>query len=115
MESHFLGKKLINCTHVIEPSTVTFANLFNLMPDSEGKTDGYVEVRACDTRNHNAESSIRPDATGFRKCVFSMPCDVGTHIDAPAHWFKDGRAIHELTLEELSSKGAVIDVQDKVA
>jgi hypothetical protein len=24
---------------------------------------------------------------GYQKCVFRLACDVGTHIDAPAHWF----------------------------
>jgi kynurenine formamidase len=40
-----------------------------------------------------------------------MPCDVGTHIDSPAHWYKGARDISQLTLDELTAPGAVIDCQ----
>eukprot|EP00656_Telonema_subtile_P024995 TRINITY_DN27132_c0_g1_i1.p1 TRINITY_DN27132_c0_g1~~TRINITY_DN27132_c0_g1_i1.p1 ORF type:complete len:186 (-),score=46.29 TRINITY_DN27132_c0_g1_i1:241-798(-) len=43
-----------------------------------------------------------------------MPCDVGTHIDSPSHWFVGKRDVSELTLEELTAAGAVLDVTEKV-
>ena len=39
-----------------------------------------------------------------------MACDVGTHIDSPAHWFANGRSISDIPIEELACPGAVIDV-----
>lgn len=41
-----------------------------------------------------------------------MACDVGTHIDAPSHWFPDGRDISQLKPEELICPGVVIDISD---
>ena len=37
----------------------------------------------------------------------------GTHLDAPAHWYKGARGISDLTPEELFAHGAVIDVRGK--
>lgn len=35
----------------------------------------------------------------YNLSVFSMCAHNGTHIDAPLHFFKDGRAVHEIPLE----------------
>mgnify|MGYP006083229923 CR=1 FL=1 len=43
-----------------------------------------------------------------------MACDVGTHIDSPAHWFADARGTGDLTMEELTAPGAVIDASAQV-
>merc|ERR1712137_534629 len=98
------GKKLIDCTQTISPSTFSFIGCFPGSPFT--KEAMFEETEINDTRGQG-------DA-GFRKCIFRMACDVGTHIDSPAHWFKEGRDISELSLEELSAPGVVIDVTEKV-
>jgi kynurenine formamidase len=101
------GGRLVDCSHTITPSTLSFASHFNLAPDeATGKTAGYVMGRTFDSRT--------ADGKGFQKCIFSLPCDVGTHIDAPSHWFEAGRDVSQLTLEELTAPGAVVDVTAQV-
>ena len=39
----------------------------------------------------------------------------GTHIDAPIHFYKDRYTVDEIPLEQLISKGVVIDVSEKCA
>ena len=55
----------------------------------------------------------RKEPAGYKKCIWYMACDIGTHIDSPAHWFEGGRDISQLTLEELTAPGAVVDVTAK--
>lgn len=101
------GARLVDCSHTITPATCSFAQVFNLIPGANGEpTTGYKEGAIVDTRTSQG--------IGFKKCIYSLPCDVGTHIDSPAHWFPDGRDISELTLEELTAPGAVIDVTHKI-
>ncbi|MFQ5839932.1 MAG: cyclase family protein [Candidatus Methylomirabilales bacterium] len=52
---------------------------------------------------------------GYRKFTFSMGEDVGTHIDAPAHFFRGGLTIDKIPLERLIGPAAVLDVRRKVA
>jgi kynurenine formamidase len=47
---------------------------------------------------------------GFHKCYFKMACDIGTHMDSPHHWYKDGRDVSEIPVEELVSPGVIIDI-----
>lgn len=100
----FLGaKKLIDCTQLIDPSAFTFVGCFPNSPYSSKAKFGSEEL--FDTREQK---------TGYRKCVYSMACDVGTHIDSPAHWFHGMRDISEIPIEELIAPGVVIDVTIKV-
>ena len=55
----------------------------------------------------------RKKPEGYKKCIFYMACDIGTHIDSPSHWYEDGRTITDLKLDELTAAGAVIDVSAK--
>lgn len=101
------GAKLVDCSHTITPVTATLAQILNLVPGPNGEpTPGFKEVASFDSR-----TSV---GIGFKKCVYSLPCDVGTHIDSPSHFFPGGRDISELTLEELTAPGAVIDVTHKI-
>ena len=102
---------LVDCTHTIDASTLSFASAFNVIGAAQSPpqstTPNFSIGASVDTRN--------AAGTGFRKCMYHMPCDVGTHIDSPAHWYPDGRDVSELRLEELTVPGAVIDVTAKVA
>lgn len=51
---------------------------------------------------------------GFFAQQFSFPGQYGTHIDAPCHFVKGKRYIHELELKELVLPLIVIDVSDLV-
>lgn len=49
----------------------------------------------------------------FRVHKIKMHAGVGTHMDAPAHRFKDKRSIAEIPLEKLFVSMCVIDVREK--
>ncbi len=52
---------------------------------------------------------------GYRMHRFSLWENIGTHVDAPAHFIEGGRSVHELGLNDLVAPVAVINVQDRVA
>ena len=52
---------------------------------------------------------------GYRMHRFSLWENIGTHIDAPAHFIEGGASVNELGLNDLVAPVAVINVQDKVA
>lgn len=52
---------------------------------------------------------------GYRMHRFSLWENIGTHIDAPAHFIEGGRSVNELGLNDLVAPVAVINVQDRVA
>lgn len=43
---------------------------------------------------------------------FSMNCHVGTHVDAPAHFLKDGATLDELPLERFYGTAVVTELLD---
>lgn len=51
---------------------------------------------------------------GFLAQRFSMVGQYGTHIDAPIHFVRDSRYLHELELKELVLPLVVIDVSEEV-
>jgi len=51
---------------------------------------------------------------GVRVLAYKMHASVGTHMDAPSHFFKDGKNISDIPLEQLIVPAFVIDVTDKV-
>ena len=52
---------------------------------------------------------------GYRMHRFSLWENIGTHVDAPAHFIEGGRSVNELGLNDLVAPVAVINVQDRVA
>ena len=44
-----------------------------------------------------------------------MVVHIGTHVDAPRHFFMDGPAFHEIPLDRLSGPGIVARIDDKPA
>ena len=52
---------------------------------------------------------------GYRMHRFSLWENIGTHIDAPAHFIEGGASVNELGLNDLVASVAVINVQDRVA
>jgi kynurenine formamidase len=55
-------------------------------------------------------------ATGTMNTVFTLNTHIGTHIDAPRHFFADGGSVDELPLERLVMRDAVVlDVGGKPA
>lgn len=51
--------------------------------------------------------------TGIRILKYEMHAAAGTHMDAPSHFFKDGKNIADFSLEELINPCCVIDVAKK--
>jgi len=55
-------------------------------------------------------------ATGTMNTVFTLNTHIGTHIDAPRHFYADGGAIDEIALDRLAMREAVVlDVSGKGA
>lgn len=54
------------------------------------------------------------DYKNYRCFKFSQSEGVGTHMDAPAHFSKNGRTISNLRADELIAKACVIDVREQV-
>lgn len=58
--------------------------------------------------------SIEPAATvgreGYNVSRLSMGTHQGTHLDAPRHYFDDGRAVDELDLARLCGEACLIDL-----
>ncbi len=52
---------------------------------------------------------------GYRKFMFQMAEDVGTHVDSPAHFFEGKATIDMLPLRDLIGPGVVVDVREKAA
>jgi kynurenine formamidase len=44
-----------------------------------------------------------------------MVVHIGTHVDAPRHFFMDGPAFHEIPLDRLTGPGVVVSVPNKIA
>lgn len=113
------GSRLIDCTQTIDPGAFTFVGCFNgvenctyTRKDLEGKD---VTVPFLEARFRNFEVfDTRAKPEGYRKCIYRMACDVGTHIDSPAHWYEGKRDVSQLTMDELVCPGVVIDVKTKV-
>jgi arylformamidase len=55
-------------------------------------------------------------ATGTMNTVFTLNTHIGTHIDAPRHFYADGGAVDELPLDRLAMREAVVlDVSGRPA
>jgi kynurenine formamidase len=44
-----------------------------------------------------------------------MVVHIGTHVDAPRHFFMDGPAFHEIPLDRLTGPGVVVSIMNKAA
>jgi kynurenine formamidase len=52
---------------------------------------------------------------GYRLHKVEMGANIGTHVDAPAHFVEGGRGIDQIPVDELVVPAIVIDVREKVA
>ncbi len=92
LQQHFTARSMVDLTH----------DLHRDMPFWPG-TAPFVIERLADYDK------------GYRMHRFSLWENIGTHIDAPAHFIEGGRSVHELGLNDLVAPVAVINVQDRVA
>jgi len=51
----------------------------------------------------------------FNVTEMQMVVHIGTHVDAPRHFFMDGPAFHEIPLDRLNGQGVVVSVTGKSA
>lgn len=47
---------------------------------------------------------------GVRETAITLSSHTGTHIDAPSHFFKDGKTIDEISLDRLIGTAVVLDL-----
>ena len=87
----FGAEKIVDCTHVIDENTFSFMG---------------------------AQLEENPIYTvaehGFGKTEYTMGCDVGAHLDSPAHFILNARSVSDIPPTELTARSAVIDVTSKV-
>ena len=81
--------RIIDLSHKIENNMTVFPN--DLPPS----------VEACTT--------IEKD--GFRSCALTLTSHTGTHIDAPAHLFCNGRFLDDFPCDTFCGVGSVVDVR----
>lgn len=89
--------RIVDLSHAYGPSTVfwpTSPTKFELHRLAFGKTEG---------------------GYFYAANTFAMPEHGGTHLDAPIHFFEDGRTSDQIPLEQLIAPAAVIDVTARVA
>jgi len=99
----------VDCTHAVKEGDLgwyTNPRIIDGKPTEEGLPDTTFKV-ICPFRN---------EKMGYRKDLWSISCDCGTHMDSPAHFnMKDGaRTITDLTMKEFVCPAVVIDVSSKV-
>lgn len=54
-------------------------------------------------------STLRND--GFNSEMLFLSSHAGTHLDAPYHFYEDGLRIHEISLDRLTGKAALLDMR----
>lgn len=72
------------------------------------------EAQRAHLRALGVETAPDAPAAGHMNTVLTLPTHIGTHIDAPRHFFATGASVDELPLERLAGCPArVIDVSDR--
>ena len=64
---------------------------------------------------HTVHNGDTPDGYFYSAFSFSMPEHGGTHMDAPFHFYREGRPIDQIPLEQLRLPAVVIDISAKAA
>ena len=61
--------------------------------------------------------SLTPACTftrdGFRETLLTFSSHTGTHMDAPAHLFQDGRTLDQMPMSQFSGRATVLDVSQE--
>lgn len=65
-----------------------------------------------DTKDIKIESTKHFDIDGVRTCCFTLGSHVGTHIDAPAHFIRNGPTVDKMELEHTMGECKVLDFTD---
>lgn len=86
-----MERKIIDLTHTINEEMTVYPNTLkpSFEPSNTIEIDGFAELRII------------------------MSTHTGTHIDAPCHIFKGGKALSDFSLEKYSGTGVVIDCEGK--
>lgn len=58
------------------------------------------------------ESTKHFEIDGVRACCFTLGSHIGTHVDAPAHFIKNGPTIDKMELEHTMGECKVLDFTD---
>lgn len=53
------------------------------------------------------------DPDGYHLSLLKMGAHTGTHVDAPYHFFEDGKKISEIPLQQFMGRGILFDVRGK--
>ncbi|MFQ5864378.1 MAG: cyclase family protein [bacterium] len=93
-QPEFPSGQIIDLTHSFEDATIYWptSKEFQLEPVFQGVT----------------EQGFYYTANNFSSAEHG-----GTHIDAPVHFYQDGKSVDAIPIEQLIGKGVVIDVTDK--
>lgn len=86
-------KKLIDLTHVIDPSAV--------------QRKFSVETIGADEVNHNV---VRLEGQWYIMSNISMVSHIGTHIEVPYHIFRDGHDLSTMPIDAFCGEAVVLDL-----
>lgn len=64
------------------------------------------------TEGPKFESANSYEVDGFRETILTMYTHTGTHMDAPAHIFKEKKTLDEFPVEKFVGKALVVDCSD---
>lgn len=84
--------KLIDLTHTLSENAPTW--------------DGRCGYHLKTDHQYLKDSSL----VSFKIQSMSLPCGIGTHMDAPAHCYKDLSTVDQIPLEHLINPGYLIDI-----
>lgn len=91
IENHMFQKKIIDITAQLHEGTIKYEKL-------EGFKKEWIR-RIGDEDNNQLNMSR-----------FSLNSHVGTHVDAPLHFIRDGKSIDERPIQDLMGKAQIIEV-----
>ncbi len=88
-----LINKIVDLTHPLEPG----------IPDFHGDKNAF-----------ECTKSFTVQKDGYANGTFKMPEHLGTHVDAPTHFFDGKQSIDEISAQKLIVPCVVLDVRDEV-
>ncbi len=70
-----------------------------------------------DTKGVKIDSARQFDLDGMRECCLTLSTHIGTHVDAPSHFIKNGPTLDKMELEYTMGECKVLDftdIEDKI-
>lgn len=90
--------------------SLKFIDLTHTLTETAPTWDGHCGFHLTTDHDYLSDSPT----VSFKVQSMSMPCGMGTHIDAPAHCFKGLSTIDQIPLDYLINSGYLIDISHRL-